>query len=243
MPLISHRSGTKVARQVRVLTICATHVSTSSAPPLHVQRVSFQCEGLRIPSKAWLVGLIYAPLVKTPAQLVGELRVSAGLSQRALASRAGCTRSTIVRIENGDMDPTVTMLARITSATGHRLNIRADQTLRKASLAAIAQLVLGVDEPDIPFTRLRGLIDSLDANPNSAMDAIVDPPPRTGNEDLDNLLAAIANKIAEENLRTRPTWTSEFRSHQRLGAHREHPACKPSRRPKHPANSPNDESF
>ena len=107
------------------------------------------------------------------------------------------------------MDPTVTMLARITSATGHRLNIRADQTLRKASLAAIAQLVLGVDAPDIPFTRLRGLIDSLDANPNSAMDAIVDPPPRTGNEDLDNLLAAIANKIAEENLRTRPTWTSD----------------------------------
>ena len=107
------------------------------------------------------------------------------------------------------MDPTVTMLARITSATGHRLNIRVNQTLRKESLAAIAQLVLSVDDSEIPFTRLRGLIDWLDLNPNSAIHAIADPPPRTGNEILDNLLAAIANKIADENLETRPTWTSD----------------------------------
>ena len=147
--------------------------------------------------------------METPAQLVAELRVSAGLSQRALASRAGCTRSTIVRIENGEMDPTVTMLARITTATGHRLDIRAKQALRSESLAAIAELVLSADEPEIPFTRLRGLIDWLDLNLHSAIDAIADPPPRTGNEKLDNLLAAIANKIADENFLTRPTWTSD----------------------------------
>lgn len=107
------------------------------------------------------------------------------------------------------MDPTVTMLARITSATGHRLNVRANQTLRRESLAAIAQLVLNADEPEIPFTRLRGLIDWLNLNPHAAIDAIADPPPRTGNENLDNLLAAIANKIADENFSPRPAWTSD----------------------------------
>jgi len=145
--------------------------------------------------------------METPAQLVTELRINAGLSQRALASRAGCTRSTIVRIENGEMDPTITMLSRITTATGHRLDIRAKQTLRKESLAAIAQHVLNTEEPDIPFTRLRGLMDWLELHADAATDAIADPPPRTGNEHLDNLLAAIANKIADENLPTRPTWT------------------------------------
>ncbi len=106
------------------------------------------------------------------------------------------------------MDPTVTMFARITTATGHRLSIRANQTLRKESLAAIAQLVLN-DGPEIPFTRLRGLIDWLDLNPQSAIDAIADPPPRTGNENLDNLLAAIANKIADDSPSARPAWTSD----------------------------------
>ena len=94
--------------------------------------------------------------METPAQLVAELRITAGLSQRALASRAGCTRSTIVRIEKGEMDPTITMLARIATATGHRLDIRTKQRLRKESLAAIAQLVLNANEPEIPFTHLRG---------------------------------------------------------------------------------------
>jgi transcriptional regulator with XRE-family HTH domain len=147
--------------------------------------------------------------METPAQLVANLRVNAGLSQRALASRAGCTRSTVVRIENGAMDPTVTMLARITAATGHRLDIRASQPLRRDSLAAIAQLVLSGDEPAIPFTHIRGLIDWLGLNPSIASEAISDPPPRTNNENLDNLLAAVANKIADEGFLPRPSWTSD----------------------------------
>ena len=106
------------------------------------------------------------------------------------------------------MDPTITMLSRITTATGHRLDIRAKQPLRKESLAAIAQHVLNTGEPDIPFTRLRGLIDWLELHANAVTEAITDPPPRTGNEHLDSLLAAIANKIADENLPTRPAWTN-----------------------------------
>jgi hypothetical protein len=106
------------------------------------------------------------------------------------------------------MDPTVTMLSRITTATGHRLDIRAKQPLRKESLAAIAQHVLNTEDPDIPFTRLRGLMDRLELHADAVTEAITDPPPRTGNERLDNLLAAIANKIADENLLTRPTWTN-----------------------------------
>ena len=48
MPLVSDRSGTKVARKVGVLTICSAHVSASPAPLFCVQRVTFQCEGLLV---------------------------------------------------------------------------------------------------------------------------------------------------------------------------------------------------
>jgi transcriptional regulator with XRE-family HTH domain len=146
--------------------------------------------------------------MESAATLVTNLRASAALSQRALALRAGCTRSTIVRIENGEMDPTITMLARITAATGHSLNVRADRRLPKASLAAIAERLQITESDEIPYTVLRGLLDQLELHPESADVAITDPPPRVERQ-IDNLLAAIANKIADDNGMPRQTWASD----------------------------------
>jgi transcriptional regulator with XRE-family HTH domain len=147
--------------------------------------------------------------MQSPAIIVAEMRCSAGLSQRALAARAGCTRSTIVRIEQGEMDPTITMLARITAAMGHRLIIRADQTLRKESLAGIAQRASTPSDADTPFTLLRGLIDWLRLHPELTTDAVSDPPQRTDSANLNNLLAAIANKLADDQAIQRPAWTAD----------------------------------
>jgi transcriptional regulator with XRE-family HTH domain len=144
----------------------------------------------------------------TPALLVSQLRTQSKLSQRALAELTGCTRSTIARIEKGEMDPTITMLARIAAAGGHRLTFDSTRPLPRESIATIARNMLDVDPSDVPWTQLRALLDWLRLNPDKAIDIIADPPPRT-NPNLDNLLAAIANKVADDHHHRRPSWTAD----------------------------------
>lgn len=52
------------------------------------------------------------------AQLVYDLRTSAGLTQRQLADRMGTTQSVISRLEQAGRLPTLEMLGRIAAATG-----------------------------------------------------------------------------------------------------------------------------
>ena len=58
------------------------------------------------------------------SSLVQQARLRGGLSQRELALAAGVPRSTIARIESGQMQPTVPMLARILIAAGLEMRIR-----------------------------------------------------------------------------------------------------------------------
>lgn len=52
-----------------------------------------------------------------------NLRQTLGLSQRELAELAHRPQSTIARIENGNMSPTLSTLQQIASATGKKLKI------------------------------------------------------------------------------------------------------------------------
>ncbi len=56
--------------------------------------------------------------------LVKEIRTRAGLSQRALASRAGKAQSEIARIERGRQDPSLTTLEKLARAAGLDLLIQ-----------------------------------------------------------------------------------------------------------------------
>lgn len=56
--------------------------------------------------------------IKTPGELVRELRAENGLSQRELAYRAGTSQAAIARIESGSEDVTWTRLRSILSAMG-----------------------------------------------------------------------------------------------------------------------------
>ena len=58
--------------------------------------------------------------IKTPAQLIKELRIQHGLSQRELAYRAGTSQSAIARVERGDEDITWKRLSSILAAMGER---------------------------------------------------------------------------------------------------------------------------
>jgi len=53
--------------------------------------------------------------------LVRYTRQKAGLSQRALAERAGVTQATVARIEKGEIDPRSNTVARLLRACGYEL--------------------------------------------------------------------------------------------------------------------------
>jgi transcriptional regulator with XRE-family HTH domain len=55
--------------------------------------------------------------------LLRDGRTRAGLSQRALAQRAGTTQSVVARIEGGQASPTWATLARLIRAAGLELDV------------------------------------------------------------------------------------------------------------------------
>ena len=54
-------------------------------------------------------------------ELVREARERAGLSQRAMAERAGTAQSVVARVETGVTDPGTETLTRLLEATGYEL--------------------------------------------------------------------------------------------------------------------------
>ncbi|MFZ0013049.1 MAG: helix-turn-helix domain-containing protein, partial [Acidimicrobiia bacterium] len=72
------------------------------------------------------------------ATILRGARSEAGLSRRALASKAGVPISTVSRIEEGRSDPTLGMLARLVDATGSDLVVDAQPRADRLSLAELA---------------------------------------------------------------------------------------------------------
>ena len=60
------------------------------------------------------------------AELMRELRIDAGLSQRALAGRAGTSQPAVARYERGLTTPSWETLERLVAACGRRLNVSAE---------------------------------------------------------------------------------------------------------------------
>ena len=77
----------------------------------------------------------------TAARLLRQARRRAGLTQRALADRAGVPQPAIARIEAGAVSPRVTTLESLLGAAGYTLEIATrlgdgvDRTLIRAALA------------------------------------------------------------------------------------------------------------
>ena len=57
------------------------------------------------------------------AKIIKKLREELQLSQRQFAKLAGKPHSTIARIENGSMSPTISLLQEIASSAGKELKI------------------------------------------------------------------------------------------------------------------------
>jgi Predicted transcriptional regulator with C-terminal CBS domains len=142
----------------------------------------------------------------TAAELLVEARNRSGLSRTALARRAGVPTSTVSRIESGQVDATITMLERLLAASGRRLVLRSHDA-RRVALASLSNAWSPSSSgDDIDWTRLRATVDYLLQHPDELETGIADPPPRSGSARLDNLLAAVAEKLADEAGLARPRW-------------------------------------
>lgn len=88
----------------------------------------------------------------SPGELIREARLAAGLSQRALATRAGTSQSAIARYESGATAPSWETLQRLTGACGRRLRVDIEVPPNPGDVA-LAQRQLDLE----PLQRLRAL--------------------------------------------------------------------------------------
>ena len=141
--------------------------------------------------------------------LLRETRRQARLSIRALSAQAGVSASTVSRIEAGRMDPTVGMLTRLLDAVGYDLDLtaRASTTPRLASLTDAWEPSPRGDAID--WTRLRAFLDRLHLHPEDTARSIHAAPEPSGSALLDNLLAGIAETLADDARLPRPDWTAQ----------------------------------
>jgi transcriptional regulator with XRE-family HTH domain len=146
--------------------------------------------------------------MKEAQRIVTAARAASGLSIRELARLAGVSFTTVARIESGDVDPSVGTLRKIVSAAGRDLRITTElSTSPRATLAAVADAVTAGPAGERPdWTRLRALLDRLTLAPDQ-VGAAITPRPHPRSRLMDALLAAIAEKLADDNGLPRPGWT------------------------------------
>lgn len=143
--------------------------------------------------------------VDTAGNLIRAERETLGLSTRHLASLAGLSYPTISRIENGHEQPRWETMQKIAAALGKSFGFNDLRYPRLADLAAHHSS--GADcEPD--WTRLRTFVDEMRLRPELTAAATADRPPPSGSPLVDNLLAAIAEKLADDQGIRRPRWTA-----------------------------------
>jgi len=88
----------------------------------------------------------------SPGTLVREMRQAAGLSQRALAQRAGTSQPAVVRYEHGRATPSWGTLERLAAACGRRLQLSAEVAPDPHDVE-LAEMLLEMT----PLERLRAL--------------------------------------------------------------------------------------
>ncbi len=160
---------------------------------------------LRVQGVAYMLSLM-----KDGAAILRDARTDAGLSRRALATKAGVPTSTVSRIEEGQSDPTLRMLARLVNAAGSDLVVESRPREDRLSLAELATAWSDqAGRLKIDWTRLRAFVDRIQQDPGALSDAIADPPART-QPLLNAVLAALAEQLADENGIERPRWTRAF---------------------------------
>lgn len=170
---------------------------------------------MRIPD-AWPIAIVctYAYAMQV-GRLTSAARDASELPVRALAASAGVAGSTISRIQSGAVDPSLGTLERILDAAGFELRLSAVRKpiARRPSLMDITDAwSYRRSDLQLDWTRWRALLDHLALHPEHVPEAIYLPPWPTGQPVIDALLAAVAEKLADDARLPRPSWTEHVPS-------------------------------
>ena len=149
------------------------------------------------------------------AELIRNAREQRGLSQRALAERAGVEQSTIARIELGDSDPAYSTVIRLLDAAGFKL------PEPQPSIPTLAEAAIGADEID--WTMLRSVTDLAERDP-STVGLLIGGEPATADTIARTILAAVAAFLAEQTGVHTPAWARHTPRAARTLAPPRHPA-------------------
>ena len=153
------------------------------------------------------------------AELVKRVRNDAGLSLRSMARAAGVATSTIHRIEQGRMEPTVETLERIAQAAGARLRLEpvTDSSASAAGLARAIRADLDAGELHQPVRRAAEFAHRFRAADPAMRHRMITAEPRPiGDERWDALVAGLVEWLAVQTGTRVPEWSidpSRFLDH------------------------------
>ncbi len=143
-------------------------------------------------------------------ELVRRAKESSGRSYRSLAADAGVAVSTITRIESGRIQPTVEVLERVFAACGYELDLVGLPCGARLG-PRLGDLVDAWDrsggEWRLEWVRWRAWTDRLALHPDRIPEAIYSAPGPSGHRVVDALIAAVAEKLADDAGLSRPSWT------------------------------------
>jgi hypothetical protein len=132
-----------------------------------------------------------------------------GLSQRALAERAGDHQPNLAAIESGARDAYVWTVSRLVEAAGGRLCVVPTTSASVAEIGVEVGQLLAGGRVRVAYRTVLGLHDDLvRADPAIRVALCVMPPPPTGDRRFDALLAALVEHDLERDRLPVPAWVS-----------------------------------
>jgi len=154
---------------------------------------------------------------RTAASLIREARRRAGLTQSALAERAGTTQSVVSAYEAGARQPSLPMLQRLIEATGLRVELTLTggaeaplESLRDRVLTRRRDIRNIAERHGASNVRLFGSVARGDERIGSDVDLMVDLAPGTGlltlarlEEDLEKLLGVPVDVVPADSFKER----------------------------------------
>lgn len=144
-------------------------------------------------------------------------RLAAGLSQRALAVRAGVGQTTVARIESHRTQPTLPVLGKLLDALDTELvpvEIQPGEGVAVAAAREVSVLLAG-SEPSLAvlgecLRATAGIVDELQrSTPQAFRRSVAPPPPATGVPGFDALIAGLVEDSSEKAGVAPPAWVED----------------------------------
>ncbi|MGK2957546.1 MAG: helix-turn-helix domain-containing protein [Acidimicrobiales bacterium] len=154
------------------------------------------------------------------SELVRQARADTHLSVRALAQASGVATSTIHRIEQGELNPTVAMLARIVEASGMRLHIETQVDYAASILGLARSIREDIDRGDTssPVRKAAELAHRFHhGDDHTRRRMIAAEPPTTGDVRWDAFVAALAEWLAVQADDHVPRWAYDAARYLHFG--------------------------